>query len=109
MNAEFNTIINQIIQSGTEASSVTNVQVKALAALFVKTPKIFSSCLINLIDRCLTFEAEDAYLRNFFRLLDRLYFEFLGNKIKANGHLILKSVIRHLVETANLPKLVFKI
>jgi hypothetical protein len=41
MNSEFNTIIKQIIEGGTEASSVTNVQVKAIAALFVKTPKIF--------------------------------------------------------------------
>lgn len=70
---EINKVVAQILESGSEVSSLTQVQVKQMLALFVKWPKLFQTQLISLIDRLVCLDGEDSYLRNMFRLYERLY------------------------------------
>lgn len=57
----------------------------------------------------MTLEAEEMYLKNFFRLLDKLYFDLVGKQFAPNGKILLKSIISHLVEVFTLPKLTLKL
>jgi hypothetical protein len=70
---------------------------------------MFQVALITFLDRLLSLEAEDIYLRLFLRLLEKLYHEFQSPKLETLGPHLLKSIIKHLVDLFKLPKLIGKL
>jgi hypothetical protein len=80
-----------------------------LVGLTIRQPKMFQVAFITFIDRLLTLDAEDIYLRLFLRLLEKLYHEFLSPKLETLGPHLLKSIIKHLVDLFNLQKLIGKL
>lgn len=73
-------ITRQIIEGGTEASAVTNLQKVTLLNLAKSKPNLFLQSLKSFIERLLVLEADDALTRNFLRLLDKLFNDFFGSK-----------------------------
>jgi hypothetical protein len=55
-----------------------------MLALFVKWPKLFQTQFIGLADRLICLDGEDVYLRNIFKLYERLYIQMLSEKHKAS-------------------------
>ena len=80
VNSEFYEITKQILSGGPEASSVTNVQKITLSNLAKQKPNIFLNSFKNFIERLLVLEADDALMRNFLRLLDKLFHDFFKSK-----------------------------
>jgi hypothetical protein len=82
IQSEINAILFEILDNGVEAAAVTQVHVKSLTQIFAKQPRLFQAQFLNLIDRIVCLEAEDVYLRNFFRLIDKFYAQVLSQKHK---------------------------
>ena len=82
---------------------------RTLVVLMRKSPALFQKTLLAFIDRLLTLEVEDAHGRNFYLLLSRLFREFVQVRDRQNGAKLVKSVLRHLLETYQLPKLLPKL
>ena len=68
------------MNGGPEASSVTNVQKVTLSNLAKLKPNIFLNSFKSFIERLLVLEADDALMRNFLRLLDKLFHDFFKSK-----------------------------
>ena len=77
MQAAFNAIAGEILNGGPEASAVTNVQKRQLVQLMTSKPQLFQKCILLFIERLLTLDVEDSYLKNFFRLLEQVFVEFV--------------------------------
>ena len=105
----FGSITEQILSNGPEATAVTNVMKRTLVVLMRKSPALFQKTLLAFIDRLLTLEVEDSHGRNFYLLLSRLFREFVQARDRTNGAKLVKSVLRHLLETYQLPKLLPKL
>jgi len=73
-------ICKQILNGGTEASAVQNVHKVTLVNLAKSKPNLFLSAFKSFIERLLILEADDAYQRNFFRLVDKLFNAFFSSK-----------------------------
>ena len=82
---------------------------KTLISIMKRQPKLFQKSLLNFLTKLLTLDTEESHIKNFFRLLDKLYFDMAQTSLQPNGSLLLKSVIRHLVEICTLPKLHLKL
>ena len=77
MHMAFNSIAEEILNGGLEASAVTNVQKRQLVQLMTSKPQLFQKCILLFIERLLTLDVDDLYLKNFFRLLEKVFFEFV--------------------------------
>ena len=77
MQTAFNAIAEEILNGGPEPSAVTNVQKRQLVQLMTSKPQLFQKCILLFIERLLTLDVEDSYLKNFFRLLEQVFAEFV--------------------------------
>ena len=73
-------ITKQILDGGTEASAVTNLQKVTLLNVAKSKPNIFLNSLKTFIERLTVLEADDSFMRNFLRLLDKLFNDFFKAK-----------------------------
>jgi hypothetical protein len=80
VNAKFLEISKEILNGGMEASAVTNLQKVTLLNLAKSKPHIFLTAFKSFIERLLILEADDALLRNFFRLVHKLFDDLYKNK-----------------------------
>ena len=77
MKMAFNAITEEVLNGGMEAGAVTNVQKRQLVQLMASKPQLFQKCILLFIERLLTLDVDDSYLKNFFRLLEKVFVEFV--------------------------------
>lgn len=77
MQLAFNSITEEVLNGGLEATAVTNIQKRQLVQLMTSKPQLFQKCILLYIERLLTLDVDDAYLKNFFRLLEKVFIEFV--------------------------------
>ena len=80
MQQEFYEITKQILNGGLEASAVTNLQKVTMLNLAKSKPNIFLQAFKSFIERLIVLDIDETLLKNFYRLIDKLFNEFYKNK-----------------------------
>jgi hypothetical protein len=89
-----------------EATAVTKLQKKTLMHLLKRHPLVFQETLFHWVERLLTLECDDAHTRNLFRLLEQFCYEIMrSNQHVKDGPILVKSLIRQVLDLYHLPKL----
>ena len=73
----FRTVSNGILAGNSDATAVTTAMKTTLMFHMRKSPALFQKTLQAFIERLITLEVEEAYLRNFYLLLTRIFSEFI--------------------------------
>ena len=103
----FSEIVQSFLDTNFVHSNTTAAQssITALSKLAFKQHKYFEKAFLEFLDRLITFDQDDSFLKILHKFLHLAYIEFMTPKFEPIGPNLIRAAIKHLVDIIQLPKI----